>query len=223
MTDHLRPTAPIAGLAVLPGDPGRALALAQDLLEGPLMANHARGLWGYTAKTPAGVELTVQSTGMGGPSVAIVLEELASLGVRRAIRLGTCRSIAPGLEAGDVAVAVAALSAAGENDTGANAPDAALSGALLHAEEEGLRPVTIAETGRYYEPDAATRDEGRRAAGAHAVDLATATMFEVGARLGVAVASALVVARAGDRALSDEEVEAASLRLGRLASIALGA
>ncbi len=47
MTDHLRPTAPIAPAAVLPGDPGRALALAQDLLESPRMANHARGLWGY--------------------------------------------------------------------------------------------------------------------------------------------------------------------------------
>ncbi|MGI9019945.1 MAG: hypothetical protein ACR2G3_04465 [Solirubrobacterales bacterium] len=223
MTDHLRPTAPIAGLAVLPGDPGRALVLAQDLLEGPLMANHARGLWGYTAKTRAGVELTVQSTGLGGPSIAIVLEELASLGVRRAIRLGTCRSIAAGLEAGALAVAVAALPAPGEGEAGPAKPDEELSEALLRAGEGALLPVTIAETSRYYDPDATTRDEARLAAGAQAVDLATATMFEVAARLGVEVASALVIARAGDRALSDEEVETASLRLGRLASAALRA
>ena len=45
---RLRPTAPIAADAILVGDPGRALLLAQELLEEPKMSNHARGLWGYT-------------------------------------------------------------------------------------------------------------------------------------------------------------------------------
>jgi purine-nucleoside phosphorylase len=43
---HLRPTAELAERVLLPGDPGRALALAQLLIEGPLMFNHHRGLWG---------------------------------------------------------------------------------------------------------------------------------------------------------------------------------
>ena len=47
--------------------PGRALLLAQELLEEPKMSNHARGLWGYSGRTPAGDELTIQATGMGGP------------------------------------------------------------------------------------------------------------------------------------------------------------
>ncbi len=59
--------------------------------EKPLMSNHNRGLWGYTGETPEGRPLTVQSTGMGGPSAAIVLHELAELGVRRAIRVGHLR------------------------------------------------------------------------------------------------------------------------------------
>ena len=48
MPPRLRPTAPIAADAVLVGDPGRALLLAQELLEEPKMSNHARGLWGYS-------------------------------------------------------------------------------------------------------------------------------------------------------------------------------
>src|SRR5215217_1396891 len=84
MTVHLHPTAPIAPDAILPGDPGRALALAQDLLEGPRMSNHHRGLWGYYGETKAGGRpLTIQSTGIGGPSSAVVLAELAELGGRR--------------------------------------------------------------------------------------------------------------------------------------------
>jgi len=51
---RLRPTAPIAADAILVGDPGRALLLAQELLEQPKMSNHARGLWGYSGATPDG-------------------------------------------------------------------------------------------------------------------------------------------------------------------------
>src|SRR5579875_663085 len=87
---HLRPTAPLAERVLLPGDPGRALALAQSLLEGPRMFNHHRGLWGYTGTAPDGLPLTIQATGMGGPSAAIVLAELIALGARRAIRVGSC-------------------------------------------------------------------------------------------------------------------------------------
>ena len=54
MPARLRPTAPIAASAILVGDPGRALMLAQALLEQPKMSNHARGLWGYSGTTPEG-------------------------------------------------------------------------------------------------------------------------------------------------------------------------
>ena len=66
------------------------------------MSNHARGLWGYSGETPAGRGLTIQATGMGGPSAAIVLADLAKLGVRRAIRVGTCTALAQEAEAGDL-------------------------------------------------------------------------------------------------------------------------
>ena len=80
---HIHATAPLAERVLLPGDPGRALALAQPLLSAPKMFNHNRGLWGYTGEAIAdGRPLTIQSTGMGGPSAAIVLAELAELGAR---------------------------------------------------------------------------------------------------------------------------------------------
>ena len=56
------------------------------------MFNHHRGLWGYTGTARAdGEPLTIQATGMGGPSAAIVLHELIALGARRAIRVGHLR------------------------------------------------------------------------------------------------------------------------------------
>ena len=42
------------------------------------MFNHNRGLWGYTGTAADGAPLTIQSTGMGGPSAAIVIEELVA-------------------------------------------------------------------------------------------------------------------------------------------------
>src|SRR3954451_8034629 len=100
-TIHVHPTAPLADRALLPGDPGRALALAQALCDAPAkMFNHNRGLWGYTGPALAGATLTIQSTGIGAPSAAVVVEELCDLGLRCAIRVGTCTAvdgaIAPG-------------------------------------------------------------------------------------------------------------------------------
>jgi uridine phosphorylase len=131
-TIHLRPTAELADRVLLPGDPGRALALAQLLLEKPLMFNHHRGLWGYTGKAADGELLTVQSTGMGGPSAAIVLHELIALGVTRAIRVGTCGALDPSLDLGDLVVAREAIAADGTS--------AALTGARM-AERAAVGPV----------------------------------------------------------------------------------
>src|SRR3954447_3881507 len=90
---HLHPTAPLAPRVLLPGDPGRALLLAQALLREPRMFNHHRGLWGYTGTAPDGEPLTVQATGMGGPSTAIVVSELIDLGAERLVRVGTCGAL----------------------------------------------------------------------------------------------------------------------------------
>ncbi len=85
---------------LLPGDPGRALRLAVALTGGvPKMLNHHRGLWGYTGEVD-GVPLTVQSSGLGAPSAAAVVGDLAALGARRLVRIGTCVAVDPGLALG---------------------------------------------------------------------------------------------------------------------------
>src|SRR3954454_21593146 len=102
-TIHVHPTAPLADRALLPGDPGRALALAQALCDAPArMFNHNRGLWGYTGTALDGEPLTVQSTGIGAPSAAIVVEQLSDLGPRCAIRVSTCSALHGGAALGDI-------------------------------------------------------------------------------------------------------------------------
>ncbi len=135
---HIRPTAPLASRALLPGDPGRALALAQALIEQPRMFNHHRGLWGYTGPAIAdGRPLTIQSTGMGGPSAAIVFEELVLLGLRGAVRVGTCGALDPALQLGDLVLASEAIASDGAgralNDGGQPTADPDLTAALREA------------------------------------------------------------------------------------------
>ena len=110
---HIQPTAELAPRVLLPGDPGRALSLAQLLLTGPLMFNHNRGLWGYTGIAADGDQLTIQSTGMGGPSAAIVISELIALGATRLIRVGTCGALTEALALGDLVMAADCIPADG--------------------------------------------------------------------------------------------------------------
>src|SRR5690242_1702445 len=106
---HLHPTAVLADRVLLPGDPGRALALAQQLLAEPKMFNHNRGLWGYSGAAADGAPLTIQSTGMGGPSAAIVISELAEMGARSLLRVGTCGALDDTLELGQLVIVTAAI------------------------------------------------------------------------------------------------------------------
>jgi uridine phosphorylase len=223
---HLRPTAELAPRVLLPGDPGRAMALAQLLIEGPKMFNHHRGLWGYTGPSvDDGEPLTIQSTGMGGPSAAIVFEELCDLGVTRAVRVGTCGAFDPSLPLGSLLVATSALAADGTSRAlGAGAwarPDAGLTAALEGVDGVAAGPVVT--TDLFY--DRSERASGWTAAGARAVEMEAAALFTVGALRGVAVACVLavsdVLSGADRERLSPDELEAAGARVGRAGMTAL--
>jgi uridine phosphorylase len=224
-THHLRPKAPIAADALLPGDPGRAMALAQQLLTEPKMSNHHRGLWGYTGETRSGMPLTIQATGIGGPSGAIVLEELAGLGVRRAIRVGTCGALDRALSLGDLLSAEAALAEDGVSRAlGANRiarPDPGLQADLA---ANGASGALIATTDLFYGVDSGARERWVKA-GAQAVEMEAAALFTLGARLGVAVGCALVVSDVfpggGRRRIGDQDLAAAVERMGACAADAL--
>ena len=92
---HLRPTAPLAERVLLPGDPGRALALAQALLAGAAHVQPPPRPVGLHGRGPDGEPLTIQATGMGGPSAAIVLTELIALGARARDPRGHLRRARP--------------------------------------------------------------------------------------------------------------------------------
>jgi DeoD family purine-nucleoside phosphorylase len=209
---------------LLPGDPGRALSLAQALLHEPKMFNHNRGLWGYTGAAADGEPLTIQSTGMGGPSAAIVFEELCELGVQRAVRVGTCGALDRGLALGDLVTATEVLGADGASRAlGAPerlTPDAELTAALRQASDHAGLTVTA---DLFYDPDP-SRTEAWAGEGALAVEMEAAALLAVGARRGVPVAVLLAVsdsmAGGGDR-LSAPEYEAAGVRLGEVAAAAL--
>ena len=220
MPARLRPTAPIAADAVLVGDPGRALMLAQALLEQPKMSNHARGLWGYSGQTPEGRELSVQATGMGGPSAALVLADLAELGVRRAIRVGTCVAIEPEPEPGDLLTALEAHAWAGGGAGAAVLPDAGLTARLREELGSATRPAIIASL------DAPHRGGGAEPAPyaerVDAADMQTATLFSVAEELGLAIAAVLIVAEsAAEEQADDDQIEAAAKVGGAAAAAAL--
>jgi uridine phosphorylase len=211
---HLRPHAPVAERVLLPGDPGRALRLAQDLTTGPKMVNHHRGLWGYSGPAADGAPLTLQATGLGGPSAAAVTDEVIGLGGRRLVRVGTCTALDPALAPGDLLVVDAVLAADGTSRAlgGGDVlqPDPGLRAAL----GEDLEPVTAVSLDYGADPHAHPRARVR--------DMTTAAVLAAAARRDVPAAAVLLVVEdaRGDR-LGDEALHAAELELGRAAARAL--
>jgi DeoD family purine-nucleoside phosphorylase len=226
---HLHPTAALAERVLLPGDPGRALLLAQALLEEPKMFNHNRGLWGYTGAAADGHPLTIQSTGMGGPSAAIVISELADLGARTLLRVGTCGALHDSLALGELLIAGEALAADGTSRAlGAGARVAAspgLLGRLTAAAGAGGRHGSVVSSDLFY--DGREGAEQRWLAdGALAVEMETATLFTLAARRGLEAGSVLIVSDLllpVRRRIESEALRAAEHRLGELAARALAA
>lgn len=92
---------------ILPGDPGRCKAIAAHF-DNPVHIQTNREYVTYTG-TLLGETVSVVSTGIGGPSAAIAMEELVNLGVHTFIRVGTCGGIRLDVESDDVVVATGAV------------------------------------------------------------------------------------------------------------------
>jgi len=91
---------------LLPGDPRRARYIAENFFDEARLVTEERGMLGYTG-TYRGEPVSVQTTGMGCPSAAIVTEELIQLGARNLLRVGTCGGYSPDLRLGDLIIATA--------------------------------------------------------------------------------------------------------------------
>src|SRR3712207_6304037 len=137
-----------ADACLLPGDPLRAKYIAETFFDEPQQRNSERGMLGYTG-TFEGKPVSVQATGMGCPSAAIVMEELVQLGVTRFLRVGTCGGLQPDMTLGDLVIAVTAVPADRTVEKLVNfephAPtaDFGLVHAAVHAAKELDRPVRV--------------------------------------------------------------------------------
>lgn len=96
-------------VALLSGDPQRAEAIAQTHLQDARTLSTHRGLHSYLGTTASGKPVLAATSGMGAPSLSIVVNELVQVGIRTIIRIGTCGSIQPQVRVGSVVISSGAL------------------------------------------------------------------------------------------------------------------
>lgn len=92
---------------IMPGDPKRCAKIAK-YFDDPVLVADNREYVTYTG-TLDGVKVSVTSTGIGGPSASIAMEELYRCGADTFIRIGTCGGMQPEVKSGDIVVATAAI------------------------------------------------------------------------------------------------------------------
>jgi DeoD family purine-nucleoside phosphorylase len=217
-----------AEACLLPGDPLRAEYIAATFFDDARQVNGERGMLGYTG-TYRGRPVSVQASGMGCPSAAIVFEELVMLGVKRIVRIGTCGGLQSGMRLGDLIVAVSAVPADGTalrlvgNEPHAPTADFSLVHGAVHAAKELGKPLRVGpvvSSDLFYNPDA---DQYRRWAerGVLGVEMEAAVIFTLGALRKVQAGCLLTVSDVlgdGDFVrIEDEEMRAAVAQMTELA------
>jgi DeoD family purine-nucleoside phosphorylase len=218
---HLRAEAEdYAPVVLLPGDPNRATWIAEKFdggLAGSRKVNDHRGLLGYTGQYK-GVPVSVQTSGMGAPSISIVVEELLRLGVQRLIRVGTCGGIGRGIKTGEIVIASSAAPVDGatrtylHGDAYAPSADFALVRSLVEtAEKHGQNPHVgqVATVDVFYNPDTDYFSKWR-SRGVLAFEMETSVLYYLAARAhaagsDVAAATILTVSDILSEEASSEE------------------
>lgn len=138
----------VAPFVLLPGDPARAKFIAEEFFDAPRLYTDYRGLLGYTGQYK-GMPVSVQTTGMGCPSLAIVTEELIRLGARTLVRVGTAGIVRPEVSPGELIVATASVPNDGTTrqylggDYYAPAADHSVVSALTETAGRGGKPTHV--------------------------------------------------------------------------------
>jgi len=188
----------IAKRVVISGDPARVVQLAGLLKKGRLV-NENRGFLTYTGEYD-GKSVTVGCHGIGGPSVAIVVEELVMLGARAIVRLGSCGGLLKPMRVGDMVIVTNAGYKGGTLDQYFNrqittGPDRTLTGLLKDsAKKHGARfyagPVFSSDAFYAEDLDFATVSAKKGYIG---IEMECATLFGLGKLRKVRTASLLMV------------------------------
>lgn len=216
-----------AEACLVPGDPLRAKHIAETFFEDPRQVNGERGMLGYTG-TFRGKSVSVQASGMGCPSLGIVVEELVMLGVKRILRVGTCGGLQPDLKLGDLIVAISAVPADGTvshliGEPHAPTADWSLVHGAVHAAKEldkQVRVGPVVSSDLFYNPD---RDQYLRWSdrGVLGVEMEASLLFTLGALRHVKAGCLLTVSDLilGEEfvRISDEEMRAAVDQMTELA------
>jgi len=188
---HLRVDADdVHDVALLPGDPGRVERIAARCDTAEELA-HNREYYLVDAEYD-GVPLTICSTGVGSPSAAIALEELAAVGVDTVIRPGTTGALQAGIDIGDMVVATGAAKEEGttkryERTEYPAVPDYAVLRALVDAAEandEDVHVGPIVTDDAFYAETEAYIDDWETA-GLLAVEMEAAALFTLARRKGL--------------------------------------
>ena len=213
-----------AEAVLLPGDPLRAKYIADTYLDDVVQTNSERGMLGYRGAWE-GKPVSVQATGMGCPSAAIVIEELVQLGCKKLMRVGTCGGLQPAHQLGDMIVAVSATPAdrsvftltAGEPHT-PTADFEVVHAAVHHAKEIGqaVKVGPIVSSDVFYNPDGGQYQRWSDR-GILGVEMEAAILFTLGAMRKVSAGCLLtvsdVVVEGEFVRISDEELRAAVDRM----------
>lgn len=189
----------VAPVVLLPGDPDRATLIAETFFEAPRRYNDFRLLYGYTGSYK-GMPVSVQATGMGCPSLAIVTEEIIRLGAGTLVRVGTCGAIASHVAPGDLVVASASVANEGTSRQYlGTAPHSAVADFVLTRTISDVAAKTTrrVHTGLVQTDDAfyaSTKDSVAQMAarGVLAVEMEASALFTIGALRGVRTGCVLV-------------------------------
>jgi len=151
-----------AELVLMPGDPLRAKAIAENHLDEPRLVNSVRNMLAYTGSWK-GRPVSVMGSGMGMPSISIYAHELYEyFGVQKIVRVGTCGALSAGMELGDLVLATAASTDSSMNrqrfggwDYSASADFAMLRAVWNAADAHGIRihAGEVFSTDFFYHPD----------------------------------------------------------------------
>ena len=222
-----------AEAVLLPGDPLRAKYIAETYLEDVVQTNSERGMLGFRG-TWEGTPVSVQATGMGCPSAAIVVEELVMLGAKKLLRVGTCGGLQPHHRLGDTIVAITAVPQDGTTRTYVKEPhcptaDFELVHAAVHAAKELRQPIhvgPVVSSDVFYNPDGGQYQRWSER-GILGVEMEAAIIFTLAALRNVQAGCLLTVSDIvveGDfRRIGDEELRAAVDRMTRVALAAVTA
>lgn len=199
----------IGKYVIMPGDPKRCVKIAQ-YLDNPVLIADNREYVTYTG-TLDQVKVSVTSTGIGGPSAAIAMEELCRCGADTFIRIGTCGGMQTDVKSGDIVVSTGAIRMEGTSREYAPiefpaVPDLTVTNALVKAAKSKGYPfhtgVVQCKDSFYgqHEPerkpvgyDLLHKWEAWKQLGCLASEMESAALFVVASSLGVRVGSCFLV------------------------------